>query len=372
MRKIMIIFGTRPEAIKMAPVIRDLRKYPLDFLTIVCVTSQHREMLDQVLKLFEIVPDIDLNLMRNNQSLATLTASALTSLDKVIADIRPDWILVQGDTSTTMTASLVAYYNKIKLGHIEAGLRTGNKYAPFPEEINRSITSVIADLHFAPTNDARNNLLSEGIHEENIVVTGNTEIDALLLVKNKNKEIPPDMPETIREFIDCKRLILVTGHRRESFGRPFEEICYAIREIVIRHPEVCVVYPVHLNPNVQGPVNEILGNMDRIYLTAPMPYDKFVWLMEKAYIILTDSGGVQEEAPSLQKPVLVMREVTERPEGVESMCSRLTGVNRQMIIDSVCRLLENDNLYRDMSNLKSPYGDGSASERIVTALKEYD
>lgn len=364
------IFGTRPEAIKMSPVIKELEKYSNKLRSLVCVTAQHRQMLDQVLDLFNITPDFDLDLMQGNQTLSQLTARVLTSLDTVLSEVKPDWILVQGDTTTTMVASLAAFYHGIRVGHIEAGLRTNNKQAPFPEEINRRVTSVIADLHFAPTDRAQKALLSEGIPQNKIFVTGNTVIDALLWVRQEVCKNPHDISSDLKKSITGKKLILVTGHRRESFGKTFEQICLAIRDLVALHSDVCFVYPVHLNPNVKEPVYRILGNVERVHLIEPLPYAPFVWLMDHAYVILTDSGGVQEEAPSLGKPVLVMRENTERPEGIDAGCVQLIGVERNRIVEGISRLLSDDNLYRNMSQTKNPYGDGKAAMRIVKALIE--
>jgi UDP-N-acetylglucosamine 2-epimerase (non-hydrolysing) len=368
MKKILLIFGTRPEAIKMALVIKELQKHPNKFKTIVCVTAQHRQMLDQVLHLFKIVPDYDLNLMQENQTLSQLTSHALTALDSVFQEVKPDWVLVQGDTTTTMVATLTAFYHKIRVGHIEAGLRTNNKYAPYPEEINRRITSAIADIHFAPTETARQALLSENIPESAIIVTGNTVVDALLWVRDEIRKNPPAIQEDIKKAIKGRRLILVTGHRRESFGEGFEQICLALKDLVLKHKDICIVYPVHLNPNVKEPVYRILGNSERILLVEPLPYAPFVWLMDNSYMILTDSGGIQEEAPSLGKPVLVMREVTERPEGIEAGCVALVGVDRIKIVDGVSRLLSDETLYKKMSQAKNPYGDGKSAERIVEVL----
>jgi UDP-N-acetylglucosamine 2-epimerase (non-hydrolysing) len=366
--KVLSVFGTRPEAIKMAPVIKELWKYPDRFKTIVCVTAQHRQMLDQVLHLFKIVPDHDLNLMQENQTLSQLTAHTLTALDSVFQKVKPDWVLVQGDTTTTMVATLTAFYHKIRVGHIEAGLRTNNKYAPYPEEINRRITSAISDIHFAPTETARRALLSENIPEGAIIVTGNTVVDALLWVRAEIRKNPPAIQEDIKIAIKGRRPILVTGHRRESFGEGFEQICLALKDLVLKHKDICIVYPVHLNPNVKEPVYRILGNSERILLVEPLPYAPFVWLMDNSYMILTDSGGIQEEAPSLGKPVLVMREVTERPEGIQAGCVALVGVDRTKIVEGVSRLLLDNDLYKKMSHAKNPYGDGKAAERIVEVL----
>lgn len=352
----------------MAPVVRELGKRSDDFESIVCVTAQHRQLLDQALDLFGIKPDYDLNLMQENQTLAGLTSKILVTVDRVLAEVKPDWVLVQGDTTSTMAASLGAFYRDIRIGHVEAGLRTNDNRAPFPEEINRRVTSVLADLHFAPTGGARKALLAEGVPAERVIVTGNTVIDALLWAREQIRIHPPAISAAIRKAIDGRRLILVTGHRRESFGEPFRQICLAIREIAQAHPDVSIIYPVHLNPNVQRPVHEILASQDRVTLTEPIPYAPFVWLMDNAYLILTDSGGIQEEAPSLGKPVLVMREVTERPEGVNAGCARLVGVDYTRIVDGVTRLLCDSTAYHQMSAVKNPYGDGKAAEYIVSAL----
>ncbi len=367
---IMLIFGTRPEAIKMAPVIKELQKHADTIKTSVCVTAQHRRMLDQVLDLFKIEPDFDLDIMQQDQTLSQLTARTLTALDSVLNETNPDWVLVQGDTTTAMTASIAAFYRRIRVAHIEAGLRTDNKMAPFPEEINRRLTSVIADFHFAPTENALRSLLLENIPADRIAVTGNTVIDALLWVKDQIRHLEPPIPEGLKDAMSGKRLILVTGHRRESFGKPFEEICLAIKDLVSMRDDICVVYPVHLNPRVKEPVYRILGNASGVYLMEPLSYAPFVWLMDNAHIILTDSGGVQEEAPSLGKPVLVMREVTERPEGVEAGCSRLVGVDRTGIFNGISKLLDNKEEYERMSQTRNPYGDGNAAERIVRVLRD--
>ena len=368
----------------MAPVILELAKHPDRVQNVVCVTAQHRQMLDQVLDIFHIKPDFDLNLMEKNQTLAGLTAKVMTSLDPLLEDIKPDWVLVQGDTTTVMTASLAAFYHNIKVGHIEAGLRTSNKRAPFPEEINRRVASVLADLHFAPTERAREALLSEGIPDENISVTGNTVIDALLTALEDIRS-NSNGSESARYFSDLipslspvfdlsypltlnPRLILVTGHRRESFGKPFEEICLALRDIVQLFPDVHIIYPVHLNPNVREPVYRILNDVAQIHLIEPLSYLPFLYLMDKSYCILTDSGGIQEEAPSLGKPVLVIRETTERPEGIEAGCSVLAGVTRDSIVNLTRRLLTDEAMYARMSHARNPYGDGHAAERIVERL----
>jgi UDP-N-acetylglucosamine 2-epimerase (non-hydrolysing) len=376
-KKILSVFGTRPEAIKMAPVIKELEKHQDKIRSLVCVTAQHRQMLDQVLDLFEIKPDVDLNLMEDNQTLSQIAARAISALDEVLKEFKPDWVLVQGDTTTTMVASLVAFYHGALIGHIEAGLRSYNKKAPFPEEINRRMTSVVADLHFAPTDEAKQNLLGEGIEEKKIFVTGNTIIDALLMIVERQSE-PEAQEKWNRYFADKvgisfnngKRQILVTGHRRESFGEGFENICYALREIAYSNEDVEIIYPVHLNPNVQEPVRRILNNTKRIYLIPPLDYEPFVYLMSKSYLILTDSGGIQEEAPSLGKPVLVMRETTERPEAVKAGTARLVGTNQNKITSETNLLLSDKETYLAMSVAENPYGDGRASYNIIKILLE--
>ncbi|MBL6966434.1 MAG: UDP-N-acetylglucosamine 2-epimerase (non-hydrolyzing) [Anaerolineales bacterium] len=360
--KILSIFGTRPEAIKMAPIVRQLERTPgVD--SRVCVTAQHREMLDQVLNLFEIIPDVDLDLMQSGQTLAELTARVFTSLDSVLTDLQPDWILVQGDTTTVMAASLSAYYRRIKVGHVEAGLRTGDKWQPFPEEVNRRVASVIADLHFAPTEWSRQNLLRENVPAENIIVTGNPVIDALHWVSNQDSELSSlDVPAP------DVRLVLVTAHRRENFGEPLEQICAALRDLSEKYADMQIVYPVHLNPNVQEPVYRLLGDVPNITLLPPLDYLPLVHLLKRAALVLTDSGGLQEEAPGLGIPVLVMREVTERPEGVEAGTVRLVGTDAQRILDEASRLLDDPAAHEAMSRATNPYGDGRAAERIVDAI----
>lgn len=347
----------------------ELKKRPKVFRLSVCVTGQHRQMLDQVLDFFDLQSDYDLNLMRDNQSLSALTALILTGLDPVLDKTNPDFIIVQGDTTTTMAASMAGYYRRIKVAHVEAGLRTNDKYAPFPEEINRRITSVIADLHFAPTEINRQNLLDNGVAPDMIHVAGNTVIDALLWA-SQILEVEPDLvPEEIRMFAGEKRIILVTGHRRESFGPGFERICCALQEIVRKNTDVMIVYPVHLNPHVREPVMRILSGEPRICLIEPVAYPSFVWLMNHAYLVLTDSGGVQEEAPSLGKPVLVMRDTTERKEGVEAGNAYLVGTSEDAIINHVNDLLRNVERYRRMSRAGNPYGDGQAACRIADVLE---
>lgn len=354
----------------MAPLILELKNHP-EFEINVCITAQHRQMLDQVLKIFDIKPDIDLNIMKPEQSLSELSSKGIQLLDKYMTEIKPDLVLVQGDTTTTFIASLVSFYHKISVGHVEAGLRTYRKFAPFPEEINRTLTSRLSDLHFAPTWGAKNNLMKEGIDESKIFVTGNTVIDALLLMKQKLKN--PDFRETaipgIKKEILSSKYILITGHRRENFGEGFKNICEAILELSMQFPEVNFVYPVHLNPNVQQPVNNILGGKKNIYLIKPLDYLPFVKLMMNSFIIVTDSGGIQEEAPALGKPVLVLREVTERHEAVEAGTVKLIGTNREKIVSGTSILLKNKNAYQKMANAVNPYGDGKAAGRIIKILQ---
>lgn len=367
----MTIFGTRPEAIKMAPVILELNKYPARFKSLVCVTAQHRQMLDQVLNIFDIKPDYDLDIMKPGQNLFDVTCNVLRGLKDVLAESTPDLVLVHGDTTTTMAASMAAYYCQIPVGHVEAGLRTHNKFAPFPEEVNRRLTGVLADFHFAPTEGAMRNLRNEGTPTEAITVTGNTVIDALLNIAGRIKEDPElySSLENMFTFLDpSKRLILVTGHRRENFGEGFENICWALSDIVRLHPDVEILYPVHLNPNVQEPVKRILGSLKNIHLIDPVDYLPFVYIMNRAYMIISDSGGVQEEAPSLGKPVLVMRVTTERPEAVDAGTVILVGTDRHRIVSETSRLLNDGEAYSTMSLAHNPYGDGKAAERIVNSL----
>ena len=369
--KILTIFGTRPEAIKMAPLVKALQNLP-DTTAYVCVTWQHREMLDQVLKLFEIQPDYDLDIMRSAQGLPHITSEVLLRLEPVLKELKPRRILVHGDTTTTMAAAMAAFYQQIPVAHVEAGLRTGNIYAPWPEEMNRKITTAVADMHFAPTIVARNNLLHEGVDEASITVTGNTVIDALLKVVKKIR-IDQNLEQSLTEqfpFLDNnKKMILVTGHRRENFGPGFENICTAISKIAANN-DVQIVYPVHLNPQVQEPVARHLAEAKNIFLLPPQDYLPFVYLMERSYLIITDSGGVQEEAPSLGKPVLVMRETTERPEAVEAGTVKLVGTNAERIIDTAEVLLNDQDEFNKMSLAHNPYGDGMASERITQKLSE--
>jgi len=366
--KVLSVFGTRPEAIKIAPIVRLLKETP-GIESRVCVTAQHRQMLDQVLALFQIHPDYDLNLMRDNQSLAEISASIFTHLDPVLMEFQPDWVLVVGDTSTVVTTSLLAYYRRIKVGHVEAGLRTHNKWHPFPEELNRRIATVIADLHFAPTDWSKANLLREGIDEKSILVTGNPVVDALNFVAKQ--EEPPEITALLDELGVAggpnRRLILVTAHRRENFGEPFENICHAIKELASRG-DVEIVYPVHLNPNVQEPVNRILKGSPHVTLLHPLDYRPMVHLMKHAKLLITDSGGLQEEAPSLGIPVLVLRKTTERPEGIEAGTLRLVGTETEQIVRETNRLLDDPIAHAEMAKAVNPYGDGHAAERIVHAL----
>ena len=382
MKKIMLIFGTRPEAIKLAPIIQRLKAEGSKFKPIVCVTAQHREMLDQVLNLFEIEPDYDLNIMIDNQDLFDVTVKALNGLKEILKKEKPDIALVQGDTTTSFVASLAAFYLKIPIGHVEAGLRTYNKYSPFPEEKNRHLTGVLADYHFAPTEWAKNNLLKENVPKDRIWVTGNTVIDALMEVVSKQKAVSSQKywdsyfkekwNLTLPTNTDTNnyKLILVTGHRRESFGEGFRNICLALKEIAKR-PDVFIVYPVHLNPNVQKLVYEILGsNQTNIFLIDPLDYEPFIYLISKSYRILTDSGGIQEEALSLGKPVLVMRNVTERPEGIEARVVKLVGTDKERIVAETEILLDNKKAYEKIAQASNPYGDEKAAEKIVNILEE--
>lgn len=374
MIKVLLVFGTRPEAIKMAPVIKELEKFPAEFRARVCVTAQHRQMLDQVLRLFEISPDYDLNIMKPGQDLFDITCEVIQGLKPVLTAESPDIVLVHGDTTTTMAASLAAYYSRLPVGHVEAGLRTGNKFAPFPEEINRRLTGALADLHFAPTEASRDNLLAEGVAADNIYVTGNTVVDALFSVSEKLAGSPAlkGRYEERFSFLDpARRLVLVTGHRRENFGEGFDSICRALADIASARPDIEILYPVHLNPNVQEPVRRLLGEegLQNVHLVEPVDYLPFVYLMNRAYLIITDSGGVQEEAPSLGKPVLVMRDTTERPEAVSAGTVRLTGTDRKRLVGEALRLLDDPEAYSRMSTAHNPYGDGMAASRIAGALR---
>lgn len=371
--KNLIIFGTRPEAIKMAPLVKEFLKLPDNFETKVCITAQHREMLDQVLDFFEIEPDYDLNLMKPNQNLYSLTADIITNLKPVLEEFQPEYVYVHGDTTTTMAASLASFYSGAQVCHIEAGLRTFNMKSPFPEEMNRSVTGVVSNLHFAPTTTSKDNLLRENKKEENIIITGNTVIDALLFSVNKvnSQEFEDNEVSQLKSLIDPdKKLILVTGHRRENHGQGFINICGALKQIALDHPETQIIYPVHLNPNVQKPVYDLLGNIPNISLIAPLSYPAFVWLMEKSYLIITDSGGVQEEAPSLGKPVLVMRDTTERPEAVNAGTVVLVGTNKEKIVSEANKLLNDPQEYERMGKLHNPYGDGNACSRVINYILE--
>ena len=376
--KVMIVFGTRPEAIKMAPVCKQFLGDNDNFETVILVTAQHREMLDQVLEIFEINPDIDLDLMKDNQNLSDLTSDVLSKINSHINKIKPDCILVHGDTTTTLAASMSAFYNNIPLGHIEAGLRTNNLFAPYPEEFNRQITSKISKWHFAPTSLSKRNLVEEKISSENIFIVGNTVIDALHWVLSSIEE-KQEKKKEIEDLLDSKlsfnwrdrRFILITGHRRENFGRNFEEICEAVSLLSKKYNDLHFVYPVHLNPNVQKPVNKILGEKNNIHLIDPLEYESFVFLMRNSYLVLTDSGGIQEEAPSLGKPVLVMRDVTERPEAVKAGTVKLVGSDKNKIVSEVDKLYSDKELYKKMSTARNPFGDGDSSKKIYEILKEY-
>ncbi|WP_218354457.1 non-hydrolyzing UDP-N-acetylglucosamine 2-epimerase [Alteromonas lipotrueiana] len=371
--KVLTVFGTRPEAIKMAPLA--IKLAATDSIDArVCVTAQHREMLDQVLGLFNLVPDFDLNLMKPGQDLTDVTTGILQGMKKVFNEFRPDIVLVHGDTATTFATSLASYYQQIPVGHVEAGLRTGNIYSPWPEEANRKLTGALTSLHFAPTTKSQNNLIAESVPGKSVFVTGNTVIDALLDVTAKfdNDQNLLKQMQSKFDFIDeNKKLILVTGHRRESFGGGFERICAALAQTAKQHPECQILYPVHLNPNVQEPVNRLLKDITNVRLIEPQDYLPFVYLMNKAYVILTDSGGIQEEAPSLGKPVLVMRDTTERPEAVDAGTVKLVGTDIDKITSSLTRLLTNDQEYKDMSFAHNPYGDGKACDRIIQILKDH-
>jgi UDP-N-acetylglucosamine 2-epimerase (non-hydrolysing) len=372
-KRILIVFGTRPEAIKMAPLIKEFKENSELFDVKVCVTAQHREMLDQVLNLFEIAPDYDLDIMKKNQDLYDVTSNVLLKMKAVLEEVKPDIVFVHGDTTTTFATTLAAYYQKIDVAHVEAGLRTGNIYSPWPEEANRKLTSCITKYHFTPTLTSKQNLLDENIKEENIIITGNTVIDALFLVldrikqnKHLQEEINLKLQAQNLNLEDGQKIILVTGHRRENFGQGFINICEALREIALNNPYADIIYPMHLNPNVREPVSKILSNINNIYLIEPLEYEPFVYLMSKSDIILTDSGGIQEEAPSLAKPVLVMRDTTERPEAVASGTVKLVGTNKDMIIAEVTKLLGSKETY----NKINPYGDGKACEKIVGFFKK--
>ncbi len=367
MKKILAVFGTRPEAIKFAPLIRELQKHPHAIELKVCVTGQHRSMLQQVLDFFEIIPDYDLGLMRAGQTLHDITADVLHSLKQIFNDeYQPDYVIVQGDTTSALAGAMAAFYHKIPVIHLEAGLRSHNRYSPFPEEMNRVMIGRLADYHLAPTQLSKQNLLNEKISRDNILMCGNTVIDSLLLGLQIIKESDQDMYFQKFDFLDFnKKIILITGHRRENFGEPFQQMCDAITEIADRYPDVQMLYPVHLNPNVQQPVRRLLSAHKNIFLIDPLEYNYLIWLMEKSYFILTDSGGIQEEAPALGKPVLVMRDVTERTEGIDAGTAKLVGTTRQAIVDASVELLESDEIYGRMANAVNPYGDGTASKQIA-------
>lgn len=379
----MLVFGTRPEAIKMAPLVKELKKYPDNFETIVCVTGQHREMLDQVLNIFEITPDYDLNIMKQGQDLYDITARVLTGIRDVLKENQPDVVLVHGDTTTSTTTALAAFYQQIPVGHVEAGLRTNNIYSPWPEEMNRQLTGRIATFHFSPTSLSRQNLRSEGINDSKIIVTGNTVIDALYMVMDKIKreellrknleKILQNAGYDVASLANDRKLVLITGHRRENFGDSFINICKAIKILTEKYPDVDFVYPMHLNPNVRKPIHKVFGenlsHLGNMYFIEPLEYLSFVFLMEKATVVLTDSGGIQEEAPGLGKPVLVMRDTTERPEAVDAGTVKLVGTDSDKIINEVSTLLEDEQAYEIMSKAMNPYGDGLACSRIVDVLK---
>lgn len=383
MKKVMLVFGTRPEAIKMAPLVKEFQKYPEEFKTIVCVTGQHRQMLDQVLALFEITPDYDLNIMKQGQDLYDVTARVLTGMRDVLKEAKPDVVLVHGDTTTSTAAALAAFYQQIPVGHVEAGLRTHNIYSPWPEEMNRQITGRIAEYDFAPTPLSKENLLREDVKEEKTTITGNTVIDALYMVVEKIKNKPQlnsELKELLRKsgydidrLKDGKKLVLITGHRRENFGDGFISMCKAIKALTEKYPDVDFVYPMHLNPNVRKPIHEVFGEnlegLGNMFFIEPLEYLSFVYLMEKSNIVLTDSGGIQEEAPGLGKPVLVMRDTTERPEALSAGTVKLVGTDYDKIVNEVSMLLDDENHYEKMSKAVNPYGDGLACKRIVETLR---
>lgn len=365
--KVLVIFGTRPEAVKMAPIVKALEKDD-NFISKVCVTAQHRDMLDQVLRIFDIVPDYDLNIFQNGQTLTQITCRALTGLEDVIKEFKPDLILVQGDTTTVFTGALAAFYHQVKIGHVEAGLRSGNLYSPYPEEANRMLTGIITNFHFAPTKNSKANLLREGYDENKIYITGNTSIDALQWVIDKNYKFDDDVINNI-DF-ENKKVILLTSHRRENIGEPMENIFSAVRDITNENENVEVIYPMHLNPKVREIAHKILGNMDRVHLIEPLDYLPFTNLMAKCYLVVTDSGGVQEEAPSLGKPVLVVRKETERPEGIEAGTAKLAGVDKENIYKYLNILINNEDEYKSMAYAVNPYGDGKAAKHIVDAIRK--
>ena len=376
MKKILIVFGTRPEAIKMAPLVKEFKKHADSFETKVCVTAQHREMLDQVLELFDIIPDYDLDIMKPGQDLYDVTSNVLLGMKEVLTDFKPDVVFVHGDTSTTFAASLAAFYQQIKVAHIEAGLRTGDIYSPWPEEANRQLTTQITAYHFAPTQTSKENLLKENVNEAAIEVTGNTVIDALFLALDKiknSKELQNEIHQSLITIHyspqDNRKIILVTGHRRENHGQGFINICTALKEIALANPTIDIVYPVHLNPNVQKPVKALLSDVTNIHLIEPLQYEQFIYMMDRSYFIITDSGGVQEEAPSLGKPVLVMRDTTERPEALDAGTVKLVGTNTALIIKEAQTLIDNEEAYEHMSKASNPYGDGNACEKVIEFLK---
>jgi len=375
MKKILIVFGTRPEAIKMAPLVKEFEKHTDKFDMKVCVTAQHREMLDQVLNIFDIIPDYDLNIMKKGQDLYDVTSNVLLGMRDVLKEFQPDLVFVHGDTTTTLSTSLASFYQQIDIAHVEAGLRTFDMYSPWPEEANRQITTKLAKYNFAPTDLSKRNLLSDGVKEENIIVTGNTVIDALFMVLDEienNEEIQMKHKNFILSLgylVDNnKKMILVTGHRRENFGKGFINICEGLKEIAEKNSDFDIVYPMHLNPNVRKPVNDILQNIKNIYLIEPLEYESFIYLMSKSFLILTDSGGIQEEAPSLGKPVLVMRDTTERPEAVEAGTVKLVGTDKNLIVSEVQKLIDDNEQYNKMSKAHNPYGDGKACEKIIQSL----
>lgn len=368
MKKVLFVFGTRPEAIKMAPLYLKFSNKK-EFITKLCVTAQHREMLDSVLEFFKIQPDFDLDLMKPNQNLFSLTSEIILGLKSTFENFKPDFVFVHGDTTTTMASSLAAFYSGATVCHVEAGLRTNNLMSPFPEEMNRQVTSRIAKFHFSPTDESKNNLIKENVNENDILVTGNTVIDALILSSSQIKNFVNSEIEFLKTIIDSQKIILITGHRRENHGEGFIKICQALKEIAINNPNFQLIYPVHLNPNVQKPVYELLSNISNINLIEPLNYPAFVWLMNKSYLIITDSGGVQEEAPSLGKPVLVLRDTTERPEAVDAGTVILVGTDKDKIVKECQSLIDNEVKYNEMSLLHNPYGDGKACERIVEFIK---
>ena len=383
MKTIMLVFGTRPEAIKMAPLVKEFQKYPEKYKTIVCVTGQHREMLDQVLSLFEITPDFDLNIMKQGQDLYDVTSRILLGMREVLQQCKPDMLLVHGDTATSTAAAMGAFYAQIPVGHVEAGLRTYDIYSPWPEEMNRQITGRISTLHFSPTNVSRQNLLNEATKDENIVVTGNTVIDALHMVVNKIKSDSSleaqliarigEMGYDVNRLNEGRRLVLITGHRRENFGDGFLNICNALKDLAQKYPDIDFLYPMHLNPNVRKPIKEVFDGMENgnMFFIEPVEYLYFVYLMTRSYLILTDSGGIQEEAPSLGKPVLVMREVTERPEALDAGTIRLVGTNRQLIVDEASKFIDDAEYYAENERIANPYGDGTACIKILQAIDRF-